>query len=253
MFGCHVCEGIYCRDAYFNIRSKTECPLNTTTCYTTMKNGDVNRGCGSAGPCADDPMLCRICTYSFCNNEKIKENFLVCPQTRSTKYEMMDELFPITLRVCKGIVISGLEDRCLKAKTSIGRLTYGCMYSDHRICNGWENECTYADSPRELIVRFECLQCKENRTRDNTCETNLKVLQPRLCPFKAFSHVEGCFVRYTSENNYFERGCLSELEPLELVQCYHPQIHDCHACIEKGCNTGGLYFPPRLAYWQVTR
>lgn len=244
MHGCHDCEGAYCNDVYYNIHSKVECPSSPKSCYTTMLNSIVYRGCGIESTCKRYPRFCQICNgTSYCNNQKVIRNPKTCPQTLKQKYHELDSFTTVVLRRCPGLTISGLNDKCLRAKFPDGSIIYSCYYADFAICDGIDIQCIYANTPRELVVPFKCLKCKEKRTMNNACEHKLKVLVPKVCGFKKFGPFEGCYVRYRSEDDTFERGCLADLEPMELAQCFEPLLHYCSVCITEGCNTARLYQP----------
>ncbi|XP_053677820.1 uncharacterized protein LOC128727989 [Anopheles nili] len=243
---CLICNSheLGCEEAW--PKYAHDCPLENDSCFTSVTNGTLVRGCLSQLNGNDELLLrthcpqqeghtCISCTENECNNVlwlkcahcdddvdlescTDKERALLCPRYRS-----LDRCYEIAGSV-EEVASKGCESTLNATGSSCQRSNH-CRFVESSVSN-----CSLQINVQSAVS--QCLRCS-SREESTAGECTNGQTAMENCP----QEEDACFSRL--HGTTLERNCMSTLSQEEQLACGGSQ-GSCVSCTEPGCNTHHL-------------
>lgn len=225
---CHECSGHLCRDALGNLFKRT-CPSESKFCFLAEGyDKKIERGCWADNVtesqlCLDHPNWCHRCTKNYCNDGQAHVYLRSCRDTGNVEpcdpnpsYAYFD-----------GYEDEDTPEMMLLSKRGLTPNPFGDESTTPRL----------VDQPKlPEIVAFSCYQCNSNNFLDQSCDEDVRYMQPTACAYLYGSRPSSCYILIHRGWQTLERGCGSQLDRYTYASCDTDLFAECKICMTSGCN-----------------
>lgn len=220
---CHICSGPRCRDALGNM-FKTTCPKAATHCYIAEGHRrEIERGCfipkvTKSKLCEHHKQWCVRCDSNYCNDAPAHHYLPTCSETRNVQPCEKDFLDPYA----DGEGYNGME----------ADLTPFSQYT--RTSSSKDTRQSTTEGTKDQV--FSCYQCHSDNFYQQTCDEDVRYLEPLPCPYLYGSRPSSCYILIHRGWMSLSRGCGSELDKYTYATCDTDLFAECSICASTGCN-----------------
>lgn len=86
------------------------------------------------------------------------------------------------------------------------------------------------------VFEFSCYQCNSLDFFDQSCDEDVRYLEPKPCAYLYGSRPASCYVLIHRGWGSLERGCGSELDKYTYATCDTDLFAECKLCADPDCN-----------------
>lgn len=218
---CHACSGPLCRDALGNFFKRT-CPAAASSCYLAEGyDNSIERGCWvpnvtESEMCHQHKDWCRHCTENYCNDWPGQVHLRSCRETGNVE--------PCAVDLRGGHHDGYAYDEPLRLMP---------LSAD-----SWRAATPTSSLNTNLpeIKEFSCYQCHSTDFFDQSCDEDVRYLDPVPCAYLYGSRPASCYILIHRGWKTLERGCGNELDKFTYASCDTDLFAECKICATSGCN-----------------